>query len=176
MASSKTIIPKRQWLAALALAAIAFAIHTSSARPKTSLPQFDELEYLAVARNVVDRGSFSISPPGEMPVAKTDREPGYPLFLAGAILLDPALRNAPWRCFSAPTADCAGAYRAIRAGNSLFFALSGLICFVIAARLGFDGFDLRPVAVPLLLRGFRHATSRGFSATEPAAASAGALF
>ncbi len=111
-----------------ALALITFFSLALSTRDST--PVFDETEYLNAAYNLVHHGVVSTR--GDVrPVAPTaTREPGYPVFIAAIMLLDPGLGKFTPACNAPPDPKCAPYYRALQYANSALIVLTGILLFV----------------------------------------------
>ena len=115
-------------LAALgALALIAFVSLTLSTEEWT--PIADETAYLNAAYNLVHHGTVSTR--GDVrPVSPTaDREPGYPVFIAAIMLLDPGLGKFTPACNAPPDPKCAPYYRSLQYANSFLIVLTGILLF-----------------------------------------------
>ncbi len=116
-------------LAALgALALIAFVSLTLSTEEWT--PIADETAYLNAAYNLVHHGTVSTR--GDVrPVSPTaDREPGYPLFIAAIMLLDPVLGQFTPACNAPPDPKCAPYYLSLQYANSALIVLTGILLFL----------------------------------------------
>ena len=111
-----------------ALALITFFSLAFSTRDST--PVFDETEYLNAAYNLVHHGIVSTQGPGG-PVAPTaTREPGYPVFIAAIMLLDPGLGKFTPACNAPPDPKCAPYYRGLQYANSALIVLTEILLFV----------------------------------------------
>ena len=73
----------------VALSALALLLRLSYVRvTKVNAPiRADAQQYVVYAWNVLQHGTFSRSPPGEIPTADSFRSPGYPLFVALALAI-----------------------------------------------------------------------------------------
>ena len=116
-------------LAALgALALIAFVSLTLTTREWT--PIADETQYLNAAYNLIHHGVLSPSGTGVPLNPSARREPGYPLFIAAIMLIDPALGKFTPACNAPPDAKCAPYYRSLQYANSALIVLTGVLLFV----------------------------------------------
>jgi len=121
-------------LIGLALATLAWLTATQ----REWRPVSDEVEYLSIAWNLGNRGSFSMSAPEvSEPVPTAYREPGYPLLILAITRLIPSLAEASPACFfyDAPV-SCQPQLAKFRTANSVMHVLAGLIVFAIARCLG----------------------------------------
>ena len=110
-----------------AVALIAFLVLALSTREWT--PIADETQYLNAAYNLVHHGVISTSG-AERPVTPSARrEPGYPLFIAAIMLIDPALGKFTPACNAPPDPKCAPYYRGLQYANSLLIVLTGILLF-----------------------------------------------
>ena len=88
-----------------ALALIAFLVLALSTREWT--PIADETQYLNAAYNLVHHGVLSPSVAGPPLTPSARREPGYPVFIATVMLLDPGLGKFTPACNAPPDPKCA---------------------------------------------------------------------
>jgi hypothetical protein len=115
-------------LAALgALALIAFLSLALSTRDWT--PLADETQYLNAAYNLIHHGVLSPSGAGGPLTPSARREPGYPVFIAAFMLLDPGLAKFTPACNAPPDAKCAPYYRSLQYANSFLIVLTGILLF-----------------------------------------------
>ena len=111
-----------------AIALIAFVSLAFSTREWT--PIADETQYLNAGYNLVHHGIVSTQGPGG-PVAPTaTREPGYPVFIAAIMLLDPGLGKFTPACNAPPDPKCAPYYRGLQYANSFLIVLTGILLFI----------------------------------------------
>ena len=111
-----------------ALAFIAFVSLAFSTREWT--PVFDETEYLNAAYNLIHHGIVSTR--GDVrPVPPTaKREPGYPVFVAAIMLVDPGLKKFTPACNVPPDPKCAPYDRSLQFANSALIVLTGVLLFI----------------------------------------------
>ena len=111
-----------------ALAFIAFVSLAFSTREWT--PLADETQYLNAAYNLVHHGIVSTR--GDVrPVPPTaKREPGYPVFVAAIMLVDPGLKKFTPACNVPPDPKCAPYYRSLQYANSALIVLTGVLLFI----------------------------------------------
>ena len=111
-----------------ALALVAFVSLAFSTREWT--PVFDETEYLNAAYNLVHHGIVSTR--GDVrPVPPTaKREPGYPVFVAAIMLVDPGLKKFTPACNVPPDPKCVPYYRNLQYANSALIVLTGVLLFI----------------------------------------------
>ena len=110
-----------------ALALVAFVSLAFSTREWA--PVFDETEYLNAAYNLIHHGIVSTR--GDVrPVPPTaKREPGYPVFVAAIMLVDPGLKKFTPACNVPPDPKCAPYYRSLQYANSFLIVLTGILLF-----------------------------------------------
>ena len=112
-----------------ALALIAFLVLALSTREWT--PIADETQYLNAAYNLIHHGVLSPSGAGRPPTPSARREPGYPVFIATVMLLDPGLKKFKPACNAPPNAKCAPYYRSLQYANSFLIVLTGILLVVV---------------------------------------------
>ncbi len=111
-----------------ALALVAFLVLALSTREWT--PVFDETQYLNAAYNLVHHGVLSPSAAGRPPTPSARREPGYPVFIAAVMLLDPRLQKFTPACNTPPDPKCVPYYRNLQYANSALIVLTGVLLFI----------------------------------------------
>ncbi len=124
-----------------ALAFIAFVSLAFSTREWT--PVFDETEYLNAAYNLVHHGVLSTSGDERPVTPSARREPGYPVFIAAIMLLDPGLGKFTPACNAPPDPKCAPYYRGLQYANSALIVLTGVLLFVTVPAI-----TCRPISPP----------------------------
>ena len=110
-----------------ALALIAFLVLALSTREWT--PIADETHYLNAAYNLIHHGVLSPSGAGPPLTPSARREPGYPVFIATVMLLDPGLGKFTPACNAPPDPKCAPYYRSLQYANSFLIVLTGILLF-----------------------------------------------
>ena len=128
---------RRTGLHALVVVALCLAGYGLAQREiEDQRPVADEAQYVVMAHNIFHRGVISLTPPDQEPaVPSAYREPGYPVLLAGLMVLDPGLAASAVRCLAADAGDCARVYAGARQVNALLMIAAGVLVWIAVWRL-----------------------------------------
>lgn len=132
---------------------------------KHPLPEFDSHEYLTIAFYLLDQGFYAFSEPGGLPAPTAIREPGYVLFLAGMMVIDPGFGGFTLNCLTSAEACATEIYAPLRWANSLFIGLSALLLFRLVDRAGLGRGAAHAVLVLTILN-FAAASSRHYLVSD----------
>ena len=119
-------------LGVLMLISVAIGLH---ARRPPPIVYGDAPEYLVPAYNLVHRHVFSTQSDGTSPAPGIGREPGYPLFVAALMLVDPGLGHVPLGCLVGRETCDLGRFAGLSFANLILVQAAGLTMFVLARRL-----------------------------------------
>jgi hypothetical protein len=125
-----TCITRRRvvWIAAAFIAALAaFGYGLKAKSPQVE--KGDTPDYVSAAYHLYHHGTFTQAQTPDTTPALVGREPGYAVFLAALMALDPSFSKFTPECLTRPDTCGDSLYRLPQVANSVLIGLSGLSLF-----------------------------------------------
>lgn len=124
----------------------------------------DGIEYVGAAYNLVERGVYSVAPPGQPPTPDNFREPGLSAVIAVLMTAAPDWVNIPPACIFENAKGCAAAFQPLLTINIVANALAAGLLAVCAYLMTGSWLSALTVAVlmswnPTLMRAAREIVS-----------------